>query len=125
VHFVRGGVVNLSDTAKMRRPEFGGANAGVTGRVGHDDRGNAVWEWAREPDAIPLESTGLAIIEDEAPLPLATVKINVNKVAAKSGYNPYESGLIEKKNVVAKKRDLRELSRWIELKKMRGEDTKG
>jgi hypothetical protein len=114
--------MNLVDTVKLRRPVFAGTSAAVSGRVGHDDRGNAVWEWARDRVDAPLESTGLAIVEDEQPLPLATVKLN--KVAAKAGYNPYESGLIEKKKVASKKRDLHELSRWIEQRKLRGEDTK-
>jgi len=114
--------MNLVDTVKLRRPVFGGARAGTTGRVGHDDRGNAVWEWAGDSVDASLEQTGLAII-DEEPLPQANVRIN--KLASRSGYNPYESGLIERKGSRARRRDLRELSRWIEQRKARGEDTKG
>ncbi|MCX7056637.1 MAG: hypothetical protein NTZ79_05420 [Proteobacteria bacterium] len=45
------------------------------------------------------------------------------KIAAKGGNNPYESGLV-KKTAPAVKRDLRELSRWIEERRQRGEPTK-
>jgi hypothetical protein len=110
------------DTVKMRRPDFSAANADPTGHVTRDDRGNAVWQWARDVNAVPrLEHSGLSIVEDEA-TPLGTVRLN--KVATKSGYNPYESGLIEKKGR-ARKRDLQELSRWIELRKQLGGDSKG
>jgi hypothetical protein len=114
--------MNLVDTVKLRRPVFGGASAGTTGRVGRDDRGNAVWEWAGDVADPSLEQAGLAII-DEAPLPQANVRIN--RLASRSGYNPYESGLIERKGSRVKRRDLHELSRWIEQRKARGEDTKG
>jgi hypothetical protein len=111
----------LVDTIKMRRPIFAdlgdGLSIGVTGRVDHDDRGNAVWEWAKNIPGAALEATGLAIVEDDRPAPLGNAKLN--KVAAKSGYNPYESGLIDKKQGVRKQRDLRALSVWIEQQRKR------
>jgi hypothetical protein len=43
-----------------------------------------------------------------------------NPKGLRNGYNPYESGLLGKKNQPSqprKKRDLRELSKWMEAKK--------
>jgi hypothetical protein len=105
----------------MRRPIFAdsgdGLSIGVTGRVDHDERGNAVWEWAKNLPGAAIEDTGLALVDDDRPTPLGTVKLN--KVAVKTGYNPYESGLIDRKRVVSKPRDLRALSQWIEQQKKR------
>jgi hypothetical protein len=78
------------------------------GYVAFDDRGNA--ERAR-PRA--LGHPGLSLMEDE-PAPNAPIRNNPKGLRA--GYNPYESGLLAKKEV-RKKRDLRELSKWIETKK--------
>jgi hypothetical protein len=105
----------VADTVKIQKPEFDFDADSPTGRVAHDDRGNAVWKWSQDLEVLPFQfdATGLQIAED-APSPVGNVTIN--KVATKSGYNPYESGLILKKSR-AKKRDLKELSRWIETRK--------
>jgi hypothetical protein len=98
----------------MRKPDFTSELLNPSGKVARDDRGNAVWQWSRG-DAPPayIEHAGLAIDEDVA---APTGSVQINKTAAKAGYNPYETGLIERAQR-PKRRDLRELSRWIELKK--------
>lgn len=46
-----------------------------------------------------------------------------NNLGLKRGYNPYESGQLPDKTP-AKKRDMRKLSEWIELKKKLESSTK-
>lgn len=97
---------------------------GKPGQIAFDDRGNAVYEWqdpslAQEGEAgerartRALANPGLAIVDDEGP---ANAPIRNNPKGLRNGYNPYESGLLARKGP-AKKRDLRELSKWMEAKK--------
>lgn len=100
------------------------------GRIGFDDRGNAIYQWqksslaadgedADQLRAEALDHPGLAIV-DEAPPPNAPIQRNA--AGARIGYNPYESGQLDKQSV-RKPRDMRELSKWIELKrKLAGRD---
>ena len=93
------------------------------GQVGFDDRGNAVYEWdgSLTDEGVAgdrarnkaLAHPGLSIVEDEGP---ANAPIRSNPKGLRNGYNPYESGLLARKGP-AKKRDLRELSKWMEAKK--------
>jgi hypothetical protein len=93
------------------------------GQIGFDDRGNAVYEWdgtlTDEGEAgdrarnKALANPGLAIVEEEGP---ANAPIRSNPKGLRNGYNPYESGLLARKGK-PKKRDLRELSKWMEAKK--------
>jgi hypothetical protein len=115
----------------MPEPEKGDKGP-KSGRVSRDARGNAVWEWststgsfAREVNSQRLkrlEHPGLAIAEDEKPgtaTATATATISpaqINKKASRLGYDPYQSEVIAK-NVKPKKKDLRELSKWIQMKK--------
>lgn len=95
------------------------------GRIAFDDRGNAIYEWNDDQLSLEgeegerarskaLELPGLAMVEDE---PTAEAPIRNNVKGLKLGYNPYESGLLPQKQVARKKTDLRELSKWLEMKK--------
>lgn len=98
--------------------------ASQPGRIAFDDRGNAVYAWnddrfSEDGEAgerarrKALDHPGLSFVEDELP---ANTPIQNNPKGMRMGYNPYESGLLERKPG-APKRDLRELSKWIEMKK--------
>jgi hypothetical protein len=95
------------------------------GRIAFDDRGNAVYEWndgrfSEDGEAgerarrKALEHPTLSFVEDEQP---TNAPIQNNSKGLRVGYNPYESGLLKRKTTTAPKRDLRELSKWIEMKK--------
>ncbi len=81
----------------------------LTGRVKHDDRGNAVWEWA----VAKLDNSTLSLAED-GPMPTALVK--ENPLGTVTGYSPYDSGVLGKKASPRKKKNLRKLSEWLKLK---------
>lgn len=94
------------------------------GRIDRDDRGNAVFKWSdgrcnEDSEAgerarrKALEHPALSFVEEEQPV---NAPIQNNAKGTRVGYNPYESGLLKRKEA-APKRDLRELSRWIEMKK--------
>ncbi len=93
------------------------------GHIGFDDRGNAIYEWdgslTDEGEAGDLARNralahpGLSIVEEESP---ANAPIRSNPKGLRNGYNPYESGLLARKGK-PKKRDLRQLSKWMEAKK--------
>ena len=98
-----------------------------TGRVQFDDRGNAIWEWSIATGAFgrevsterlqKLENPGLSLAED-APTPSFN-QVKPNPQGAVKGYNPYDSGRLGKAEPPRKK-DLKKLSEWLELKKQAG-----
>lgn len=94
------------------------------GRIAFDDRGNAVYEWnedhlsedgeaAERARRKALDHPGLSMVDEEQ---RNNAPIQNNAKGLRLGYNPYESGLLPRKPV-ARKRDLRELSKWLEMKK--------
>ena len=98
----------------------------TSGEVQHDERGNAVWKWSqrtmshdRDPGSTTqplriLENPSLSLAED-APTPFDTVK--ANPLGVVKGYNPYDSGKLDRKKKEAPvKKDLRKLSEWIALR---------
>lgn len=94
------------------------------GRIAFDDRGNAVYEWNDErlsedgeagerARRKALDHPGLSMMEEES---AANAPMQNNAKGLRLGYNPYESGLLPRKST-RQKRNLRELSKWIEMKK--------
>jgi hypothetical protein len=71
---------------------------------------------AEEADADTLKSfdhPGLSTVDDDGP---SGSPLRSNEKGIMRGYNPYNSGALYKKQW-KKKRDMRELSKWVELKK--------
>ena len=94
------------------------------GKVAFDERGNAIYEW--KDDALSSDSEhgerartkaldyhGLSLVDDELP---KNAPIQQNPKGLRVGYDPYESGMLAKKGV-KKKTDLRELSKWVDMKR--------
>jgi hypothetical protein len=97
------------------------------GRFGLDERGNVTWQWADDAnlqadgtlgvaERLRALDPGLDVVEEKpAPGP-----VPVNPKGLKTGYNPYDSGALVKDSW-KKKKDLRQLSKWIETRrKMEG-----
>jgi len=89
------------------------------GKIEFDELGNAVWVpsgAAVSGDVMMrlLHDPTLAISEDYAQSTTRLVKKNPSGL--KKGYDPYDSGLLAKKQF-KKKKDLRKLSAWIQTQK--------
>jgi hypothetical protein len=95
------------------------------GRLELDDRGNVIWHWSDDQDLNADDTLGAAEriralvapgldVQEEPEDPLSPVQSNTKGL--KTGYNPYNSGALGKQSW-KKKKDLRKLSQWIELKK--------
>lgn len=107
------------------------------GQLVRDDRGNISWEWSDDPELQADDILGnTARLSALAPTDLM-IEDESNDLAAPNndplpsskkplpGYNPYDRGEATKQSR-KKKRDLREFSKWIELKKrMRDEPGEG
>jgi len=101
------------------------------GKIKFDARGNAVLDWndarLNEDSATgerlrssALSHPGLSIADDD---PVPSSAIRPNPKGLRVGYNPYESGMLAKKDR-KKKVDLVELSKVIELqRKMKDKPT--
>ena len=93
------------------------------GRLELDDRGNVTWQWSDDAALQADDELGqtqrlcaltnptLDLIEDDDPKGAI-----VNATGIFKGYDPYHSGALAKDRW-KKKKDLRELSRWIELRR--------
>ena len=112
--------VRETDNAEPTRPTINGT---PSGRVQFDDRGNAVWDVAARNVRLDGAAQSLKVLEnktlslaEDAPTPTEVVK--ANPLGTVKGYNPYDSGKLDKKKKGADaKKDLRKLSEWIKLRK--------
>jgi hypothetical protein len=115
------------DNAAPTTPDKDDKHGGDTeaGRLGLDDRGNVTWEWNNDGDLLADDTLGAAervralvdprldvVEQNEA----TDNPLSANTQRLKTGYNPYNSGALGKQTW-KKKKDLHELSKWIELRK--------
>jgi hypothetical protein len=93
------------------------------GRIDFDELGNAIWvpSSGNSGDEVMrrlLDDPTLAFSADYQP---GTQKrIQQNQVGMKKGYDPYDSGLLAKKEW-KKKKDLRKLGAWLKARKPKDE----
>lgn len=115
-------------------PDAKGSGKDEAGRIEVDDRGNMTWQWSDKEDLQADDILGTAeriralvdpnldVQDDIDPNdPMSAIQ-STNSKGLKSGYNPYNSGPLGKQSW-KKKKDLRKLSEWINLKKkLEGKD---
>jgi hypothetical protein len=118
-------VVDTVEIPLLDERQLARLKTGNRANVAFDELGNAVWQFAPHGDSDydassnpdrTLEHPSLAIVDDDPP---ASSTIRANVTGLRTGYNPYDSGQLERK-VARKPRDMRELSKWIELRKKLG-----
>jgi len=116
-------LAELGFSERRTRPQ-----RGKPGDVGFDDLGNALYQWkddrmleegvdadTRRQRALSVPN--LVLMDDEPPPDLKTITTNTKGLRV--GYNPYDSGRLNKEKW-KKPRDLRALSQWIEAQKNAG-----
>jgi hypothetical protein len=115
----------MAEKPPGKKPLDSGKDADEPGRLDVNDRGNVTWKWADDDDLQADDTLGAAErlralvdpgldVKEEENDPLNPLSNNTKGL--KSGYNPYNSGALGKQSW-KKKKDLRQLSKWIELKK--------
>jgi hypothetical protein len=116
-------MVNRSGKPPPKRPGATGSGQKDAGHLGVDDRGNVTWQWANDDELQADDTLGAAqrlralvdptldIVDDDSPN-----AVQHNPHGLVKGYDPYSSGTLGKQSR-KKKKDLRELSKWLELKK--------
>lgn len=113
----------VGDTIKMKRPPFPPPSGeDPSGCVMRDERGNAVWQW-KDDDTLnrALVDSDLTVAEDDLAL-TGTMKLNI--VGSGPNFDPYAGALAKDRKERPRKKDLRELSKWIEMKR-RSDGTSG
>jgi hypothetical protein len=105
----------------MRKPDFASQSGDASGYVTHDVKGNALWNQSPDTETLPVlvERLGLTVAKDEVPVDA----LNIKRVPAEAGFDPYESGLVEKTQSNPRP-DLRALSQIIKMRNQRGDDDK-
>lgn len=93
------------------------------GRIEFDELGNAIWV----PNKGASGNDVMRLLLDDPNLAFSAdynqgteKRIQQNQVGVKKGYDPYDSGLLVKKEW-KKKKDLRKLSSWIKSRKPKDE----
>jgi hypothetical protein len=119
----------MTEKPRGKAPQAPATDADA-GHLGVDDRGNVTWEWNQEePDLVADDTLGAAErvralvdprlqVKDDEDDPLNPIQSNPKGL--KTGYNPYNSGALGKQSY-KKKKNLKELSKWIELRKKMAE----
>ena len=93
------------------------------GRIEFDELGNAIWV----PNSGASTKDVMRILLDDPNLAFSNEytegtqkRVQQNQQGVKKGYDPYDSGLLVKKEW-KKKKDLRKLSSWIKTQKPKDE----
>ena len=116
-------MVDNSRKPPPKPPGKPAADSPEPGHLGVNDQGNVTWEWSGDENLQADDTLGAAerirvlvdptldVVDEDIPN-----AIQHNPKGLVKGYDPYSSGTLGKQSW-KKKKNLRELSKWIELKK--------